>query len=375
MRSKILVGGVAVLVLAFLLSGNGKSQTKLAKDANNLQKLLSRFPQADADGNGILTEREAEEYRRKRQKEKAKGPPAEVPASATLSNVQYGSHERNHLDVWRAKSEQPTPALIFFHGGSFKAGDKAIAATRPILKECLAAGISVVSANYRFSSDAPYPAPMLDGARVVQFVRSRASEWNIDPRRIAVSGSSAGATLALWIALHNELADENSSDPVLRQSTRVTCASPHSGTAGLTSEYFRKHAGVTKQGKALWQLFGAVTQVEFDTVAKQDLAREGSPLTHVSSGDPPLFLTYQGDLNEAPFAADAAQSYWIHHVCLGLPLKAKYDELGQECDLYYKSNPAAADAEIEFLKKHLFAAHQESPVEPQAAAAPRAVQK
>jgi hypothetical protein len=343
-----------VLLFAFFLAGNGRSQTKSTKDASKLQKLLSRFPQADADGDGILTEREVEQYRRTRQKEKAKAPSAEAAASATLSNVQYGSHERNRLDVWQANSEQPTPALIFFHGGSFKAGDKGIVAERPILNECLAAGISVISANYRFSSDAPYPAPMLDGARVVQFVRLRAKEWNIDPRRIAVSGSSAGATLAMWIALHDDLANEKSSDPVLRQSTRVTCASPHSGTAGLTSGYFHKHAGVTKQGAALWQLFGAATQAEFDSVALQELAREGSPLTHVSSGDPPLFLTYQGDPNEAPFAADAAQSNWIHHVCLGLPLKAKYDDLGQECDLYYKSKPAAADAEIEFLKKHLF---------------------
>ena len=47
------------------------------------------------------------------------------------------------------------------------------------------AGITVVSANYRFvkgdDQAAPYPAPMLDGARVVQFVRSQAKQWNIDP--------------------------------------------------------------------------------------------------------------------------------------------------------------------------------------------------
>src|SRR4029077_5419025 len=163
-------------------------------------------------------------------------------------------------DFWQAKSDQPTPVLIFFHGGSFKAGDKSIVLTRPIFEECLQAGISVVSANSRFSPDASYPAPMHDGARAVQFVRSKAKEWKIDPARIAVSGSSAGATLALWIALRDDLADQSSNDPVSRLSTRVTCASPHSGTAGLDSVYFQKHAGVSRQCAALWQLFGTSSQ-------------------------------------------------------------------------------------------------------------------
>ena len=106
---------------------------------------------------------------------------AEKPAPDLTAK--YGPHERNVLDLWKAKSERPTPLVIFIHGGGFRAGDKANLSPA-LLRECLAAGISVVSANYRFSSDAPYPASMLDGARVVQFVRSRAKEWNIDPRRI-----------------------------------------------------------------------------------------------------------------------------------------------------------------------------------------------
>ena len=52
--------------------------------------------------------------------------------------------------------------------------DKAIVLTRPVFEECMKAGISVVSANYRFSTDAPFPAQMHDGARAVQFVRSKA---------------------------------------------------------------------------------------------------------------------------------------------------------------------------------------------------------
>lgn len=347
---------IGLMIWISFASVPGWGQNKPAANEAKLQQLLTRFPKADANGDGVLTEREAEEYKKTKRKDKqdrSGGSTARLVAAA--SEVAYGSHVRNRLDFWPAKSDRPTPVLVFFHGGSFKAGDKSAVLTRPIFQQCLESGISVVSANYRFSSDAPYPASMLDGARAVQFVRSKAREWNLDPAGIAVTGTSAGATLALWVALHDDLADPSSADAVLRLSSRVACASPHSGTAGLESAYFQRHAGVSKQGGALWQLFGAATQAEFDTLAKQALARDASPLVHATQDDPPLFLTYQGDPAEAPFAAESPQSNWIHHVCLGLPLKAKYDELGRPCELYNGAKPAADDAEIEFLKKNLLA--------------------
>ena len=346
-----------IVLLIVSLTGGAPAQVNQSEADPKLQQWLKKFPKADANGDGVLTQDEAREYKKTRKKEK----PSEKPktggkvASPTQADGSYGPHERNVLDFGPAKSDGMTPVLVFFHGGSFKAGDKANVLTRPVFEECLKAGISVVSANYRFSSDAPFPAQMHDGGRAVQFVRSKAKEWNLDPARIAVSGSSAGATLASWIALHDDLADPSSTDPVSRLSTRVTCASPHSGTAGLEPEYFKKQAGVTKLGAAIWQFFGAASQTELETPEKRALMREASPLRHATPGDPPLFLTYGGDPSEAPFASDSIQKAWIHHVCLGLPLKAKYDELGLECEFYYASKPQPAGAEIAFLKKHLLA--------------------
>ncbi len=345
---------LVISLLALVVPGTSAAQDKSPATDERLQKLLKKFPKADANGDGVLTESEARAFKKSGNNETSAKTTAtsdrQAPAHA---NVSYGPHARNVLDFWPAALGRPTPVLIFFHGGAFKAGDKAMVQARPVFEECLAAGIAVVSANYRFSSDAPFPAPMHDGARAVQFVRSKAKEWNLDPARIALSGSSAGATLALWIALHDDLADPASADPVARLSTRVTCASPHSGTAGLEPEYFQQHAGVTKLGAALWQLFGAKSQAEFESAEKRPLLREASPLRHATRDDPPLFLTYAGAPAEAPFAADSAQKDWIHHVSLGLPLKARYDALDRECEIHHQGNPPAPGAEIAFLKKHL----------------------
>src|SRR5579885_2770682 len=65
----------------------------------------------------------------------------------TFANVEYGSHVRNVLDFWQAKSEQPTPVLVFIHGGGFLSGNKSV--PPQFLKEFLDSGISVAAINYR----------------------------------------------------------------------------------------------------------------------------------------------------------------------------------------------------------------------------------
>src|SRR5258707_1315134 len=81
------------------------------------------------------------------------GPPKK-PASTTLpdmTNVVYGSDKKvNVLDLWKAKSDQPTPLVIFIHGGGGIEGrDKDSILTQFPLDELLQAGISCASIDYR----------------------------------------------------------------------------------------------------------------------------------------------------------------------------------------------------------------------------------
>ncbi len=121
-----------------------------------------------------------------------------------ISNVKYGDNERNVLDLWKAKSAKPTPLVIFIHGGGFRAGSKdQIPAV--LIQKSLDAGISIASISYRLTDTAPYPAQMQDGARAVQYLRHRAKELNLDPKRFAAMGGSAGAGISLWLAFHDDL--------------------------------------------------------------------------------------------------------------------------------------------------------------------------
>ena len=101
-----------------------------------------------------------------------------------VANIRYGPHDRNVFDLWKAKPNRASDAA---HAGGDLLSRRRVSNRRQVecagrlIERCLAAGISVASANYRLSETAAFPAPMLDGARAIQFVRKNAEELGIDP--------------------------------------------------------------------------------------------------------------------------------------------------------------------------------------------------
>ena len=67
---------------------------------------------------------------------------------------------------------------------------------------------------------------------------------NFDPKRIAVTGGSAGAASSLWLAYHDDLADPKSKDPVLRQSSRVCGAVAMGGQTTLDPFLLKEKIGL-----------------------------------------------------------------------------------------------------------------------------------
>ncbi len=145
----------------------------------------------------------------------------------TYTNIRYGIHERNVFDFWQAESVEPTPLVIWIHGGGFNSGDKTSALNQEnaeYLKRCLEQGVSFAAINYRYATTTRLDSIMLDAARAVQFFRSKSGRLNIDKNKIAAYGGSAGGGISLWLAVHDELADPTSNDPVLRESSKLTVA-------------------------------------------------------------------------------------------------------------------------------------------------------
>lgn len=284
-------------------------------------------------------------------------PKASLPAykmTPTHQDVRYGRYDRSLLDVYLAGSDAPTPVLINFHGGAWMVGDKSGFDPKPYLE----AGISVVSANYRFVAGtpdaAPFPAPMNDCARAVQFVRSRAKEWNIDANRVALTGGSAGAVIDMWIAYHDDMAQPDSADPVERFSTRVTCLLPEAGPTTLDPELILARVGGPKEiHGCLLPFFDIKSLDELKTGEKHRLMEEASPITYVTRDDPPTFLRYPTPLGGTPLPENTNVMYSIHHAEFGAIIKEKLDQAGIENVLQSVGDGKQKDEGMQFLKRHL----------------------
>lgn len=274
--------------------------------------------------------------------------PAKAPPSH--SDIAYGTDDKAQaLDVYLAKSEEPTPVVIFFHGGGWRAGSKQ--AVPPYLREAVAEGwASVVSVEYRFTDVATHPAQVNDCARAIQFVRSKAEEWNIDPERLAVTGGSAGAHLALWLALHDDFANSDSEDPVERESSRVTCAIGFAGPTdwSLLSEIDHTHPAY----RQLLNYEPGTPAEEMDAGKKANV----SPITFASKDDPPILIVHGESDVVVP----------LRHAKI---LDQRMETVGADAELLVieggnhsvagARHPKAVEESIAFLKKHLLAADSE----------------
>lgn len=253
--------------------------------------------------------------------------PSKPNPSPTYANVRYGPHERNILDFWQAKSDRPTPVVVSIHGGGFRRLNKSV--RNEILDVCLANGISVAAISYRYSTQAIAPAPFLDSARAVQFLRSRAKEWHIAKEHFGGTGGSAGAGMVLWLGFHDDLADPDNADPVLRESSRLSCMAVINSQTSYDPRFikalFPPNAPLPAED-ALADLFGMKTMNDFESAPpeKVRLFEEVSPIHHLTRDDGPVLMIY-------PLRMDAPPD--IHHPLFGMRLKEKMDALKIPCEV------------------------------------------
>lgn len=123
--------------------------------------------------------------------------------------LRYGPARRQRLDLYRGSGQgrgdvrsgaRGRPILIHLHGGAFRTGRKSLYA-RPLLHAFARHGWVCISAGYRLRPGATYDDILTDVKRVVAWAREHAPDHGADPSCIVLSGSSAGAHLAITAAL------------------------------------------------------------------------------------------------------------------------------------------------------------------------------
>ena len=258
--------------------------------------------------------------------------------TADYVNETYGDHQRNKFDIWLAKSDKPTPLVIYIHGGGFGSGDKSQHYNSKQLASFIDKGISVATINYRFQKHEPYGilASLNDSKRCLQFIRYHADKYNVDKTRIGVYGSSAGAGTSLWIAFSDDMADLDNSDPILRESTRISCV----GALATQATYnFFKWPEILNLPEELMldanterriaKAFGLKYEEGIDLKSYKKIIEELDFLEKIDKNDPPMFV-----FNNQKGGIPLTNNQKNHHPMHAKVLKDKADREGLESVVY-----------------------------------------
>ncbi len=110
-----------------------------------------------------------------------------------------------HLDLHVPKGDGPFPVVLWIHGGGWTSGSRVMlpetVAPHGFHERMVGRGYAVADVDYRLALEAQYPTQLVDIQSAIRWLRHFAGQLNLDPLRFAVLGESAGAHLAMMVAL------------------------------------------------------------------------------------------------------------------------------------------------------------------------------
>jgi acetyl esterase/lipase len=188
------------------------------------------------------------------------------------------------LDIYIPDSVVNPPLVVQVHGGAWRFGEKA----GGVPMEFVEHGYAVASLDFRQSTDAPFPAMIHDIKAAIRFLRANASDYGYDASKIAITGASSGAHLALLVGVsngHPEL--EGTLGNHLDTSSAVQAIVSYFAATDLTTILSQSTPfGLSVREPALELLLGSLPQ------DNETLARLASPVSLVDANDPPLLLLH-----------------------------------------------------------------------------------
>jgi acetyl esterase/lipase len=199
-------------------------------------------------------------------------PTCSAQAPAVTKNIPYiTGAQTQSADLYEPSGNGPFPALIYIHGGSWRSGNKGD--FRKLATDLATKGYVGFSIDYDLHPHS-YPISLQQSEAAVRFVREHAAEYHVDPRRIAVVGTSAGGELAALLALDSSgPAHPSPNVPTGNTSDKVDAAILLNGVYDLTGHY-----SVIKR-----YLGGECKDIH-------EACLESSPMQHIHPDTPPFFV-------------------------------------------------------------------------------------
>ena len=181
------------------------------------------------------------------------------------------AYREGESEAWKLDLAMPAnfgndrrPAIVIVHGGGWRAGSKSVDVYQKMMVDYAHKGYVTANVEYRLLGEAPFPACIEDVKTAVRWLRAHADAYQVDPDRIGAYGHSAGAHLALMLAMVPD-------------------------SAGL-------------EGDGEWQDYSSRVNVAAAGAPPTELGRdvpmarpEWWPIGYISADQPPLFLIQGSD--------------------------------------------------------------------------------
>jgi acetyl esterase/lipase len=142
-------------------------------------------------------------------------------ARLAASGVSFGDDPRLKLDVWvpNRRDNKPLPVVLFFYGGGWVSGERGEYGFAG--RAFAARGFVTVIPDYRLVPQVRFPAFVDDGAKAVRWVHDHVAEFGGDPRRIHLSGHSAGSYIGAMLSLDRHFLSDAGVDPAIVKSAAL----------------------------------------------------------------------------------------------------------------------------------------------------------
>lgn len=240
----------------------------------------------------------------------SRSPKERARDAATKSNVDLrldqpyagNANPKQQVDLYlpqKRNSDKPLPVVAFIHGGGWINGDR-IGYAAAAIQLARTGDYAAVAVGYRLTNEAHWPEQAYDCKAAIRWIRGHAKEYNLDPSRIGVTGSSAGGHLASLLGTSGDVKElEGSLGSFTKESSRVACVVNLCGPEDFTKALmFDAQGQPIINDSAVSGLLGGTYK------EKPAVAIAASPLTYVTSDDPP-FLTFHGNADKRVAYANA----------------------------------------------------------------------
>ena len=280
--------------LGDLLSAFPQSQQR----HQQLKRYLARFPEADADRDGVLTPVEQMIHRARAAKDRELAAIADRAQLAADIEYRHIDGQSLRLDLYlpRPRAQSPVskpPLVIWYHGGGWMAGNKDLCRVIWLAGE----GYAVASVQYRLAPKTQLPQLVDDCRAAIRWLRSHAQLYGYDADRIGVAGESAGGHLASLLGTTGE------------GDTRVQAVLNIYGPGDMVQWLDKSYPQLTPL------LFGGSIDDHRSSI------EQVSPIRFVTADDPPLLIVHGALDPGVPIE-------------LSRQLKAAYDKAGVPAELH-----------------------------------------